>query len=210
MAGRSGAKLGHSQAEKAKSRERILEAAARKIRQGGLESIGVAELMKAADLTHGGFYGHFPSRTDLIAAALDRALAAGEAHFATAPDGPAALEAVVRRYLSKAHRDNPAEGCAMAALVADSARSDDPAVRERMTAQLERSFAWMADAIGGGRSGEDAAITALCAMIGALAVARVLGDGSRSDRVLAVVRRAVLDLAGEAGASEDAATVATP
>jgi len=202
--------LGHSQAEKAKSRERILEAAARKVRQGGLESLGVAELMKAAELTHGGFYGHFPSRTALIAAALDQALAASEAHFATAPDGPTALETVVRRYLSKAHRDNPAEGCAMAALVADAARSDDAAVRERMAAQLEKSFAWMADAIGGGRSGEDAAVTVLCSMIGALAVARVLDDGPRSDRVLAVVRRAVLDLAAEPRTAEDHATAATP
>lgn len=202
--------MGHSQAEKAKSRDRILEAAARKIRQGGLECIGVAELMKAADLTHGGFYGHFPSRTALIAAALDRALEAGEAHFATAPDGPAALETVVRRYLSKAHRDNPAEGCAMSALVADSARSDDPAVRERMAAQLEKSFAWMADAMGGGRASEDAAVTVLCTMIGALAVARVLGDGPRSDGVLAVVRRAVLDLAAEVRTAEDPATAATP
>ena len=200
--------MGHSQAEKAKSRERILEVAARKVRQGGLESIGVAELMKAAELTHGGFYGHFPSRTALIAAALDRALAASEAHFATAPDGPAALETVIRRYLSRAHRDNPAEGCAMAALVADSARSGDPVVHERMAAQLEKSFAWMADAIGGGRSGEDAAVTVLCAMIGALAVARVLGEGPRSDRVLAVVRCAMLDLAAGARASEDTATAA--
>lgn len=64
--------MGHSQAEKAESRERILEVAARQIRQGGLDSVSIAEIMKAANLTHGGFYGHFPSRAALIAAAVQR------------------------------------------------------------------------------------------------------------------------------------------
>jgi TetR/AcrR family transcriptional regulator, transcriptional repressor for nem operon len=186
--------LGHSRAEKAKSRERILAAAARKVREGGLESLGVAELMKAANLTHGGFYGHFSSRAALIAAALDRALESSRVDFDTVPYGAVALETVVRRYLSKAHRDNPAEGCAMSALLADAARSEDPAVRKRMADQVQRSFAWMAGAMGGGAAAEDAATTALCAMIGALAVARVLGDNSRSEHVLEVVRRAVLNL----------------
>ncbi len=197
--------MGHSQAEKAKSRERILAAAARKVREGGLESVGVAELMKAADLTHGGFYGHFPSRTALIAAALDRALESSKVDFDTAPNRAVAFETVVRKYLSKAHRDNPAEGCAMSALLADAARSEDPAVRERMADQVERSFAWMASAIGGGADAKDAATTALCAMIGALAVARVMGDTPRSEQILQVVRRAVLHLADEAGASDEAA-----
>jgi TetR/AcrR family transcriptional repressor of nem operon len=202
-AGRGGASLGHSQAEKAKSRERILAAAARQVREGGLESLGVAELMKAANLTHGGFYGHFPSRAALIAAALDRALESSRVN--TAPQGTVDLETVVRRYLSKAHRDNPAEGCAMSTLLADAARSEDPAVRERMANQVERSFAWIAGAMGDGAAAQDAATTALCAMMGALAVARVFGDDLRSERVLDVVRRAVLDLAEEAGASCDAA-----
>ena len=71
--------MGHSRMEKADSRERILDAAARRIRQDGLESVSIAELMKAANLTHGGFYGHFRSRAALIAAALERALERGEA-----------------------------------------------------------------------------------------------------------------------------------
>jgi TetR/AcrR family transcriptional regulator, transcriptional repressor for nem operon len=121
----------------------------------------------------------FPSRAALIAAALDRALQAGETRFAASPHGLSALETVVRWYLSKAHRDNPAEGCAMPTLVADAARSEDPAVRGRMAAQLETSFGWMAGAMGGGRIDDDAAVTALCAVVGALAVARVLGDSSR-------------------------------
>src|SRR5262245_27673167 len=77
--------MGHSQAEKAASRERILEVAARQIREGCLESLSIAELMRAANLTHGGFYGHFPSRSALIAAALERALAESDEVFGPTP-----------------------------------------------------------------------------------------------------------------------------
>ena len=71
--------MGHSQVEKAKSRERILDAAARRIREGGFDGLSIAELMKSANLTHGGFYGHFPSRAALLAEALERAMDRGEA-----------------------------------------------------------------------------------------------------------------------------------
>ena len=91
--------MGHSQAEKAQSRERIVTAAARQIREGGLESISIVELMKEAELTHGGFYGHFPSRSALIAAALERALFDGEAASvaATSRKGSRTLKSIVIR-----------------------------------------------------------------------------------------------------------------
>ncbi len=74
--------MGHSQAEKAKNRERILAEAAEQIRETGLEALSVGKLMQKVNLTHGGFYGHFPSRSDLIAQALKRALdAAGREAF---------------------------------------------------------------------------------------------------------------------------------
>ena len=69
--------MGHSQAEKAQSRERILSEAADQVRDAGLESIGVGKLMRSAGLTHGGFYNHFESRADLLAQALERALVDG-------------------------------------------------------------------------------------------------------------------------------------
>src|SRR5271166_4130463 len=71
--------MGHSQAEKAQSRERILAEASRQVRHGGLESVSVGTLMKSVGLTHGGFYGHFESRDTLLAEALERALLEGEA-----------------------------------------------------------------------------------------------------------------------------------
>ena len=69
--------MGHSQADKAQSRERILRKAADAVRDTGLESVSVGKLMRSVDLTHGGFYNHFTSRSDLLAQALERALVEG-------------------------------------------------------------------------------------------------------------------------------------
>jgi TetR/AcrR family transcriptional repressor of nem operon len=188
--------VGHSRAEKAESRERILDAAARQIRHGGLESVSIAELMKAANLTHGGFYGHFPSRSALIAAALDRALDQGEAAFVAAKptEGGGTVKSIVNSYLSPAHRDNAAGGCAIAALAGDIGRADDHAVRTPMVQRLERTIGDMTNAMGGGPEAEAAAVTAWCAMVGALALSRVFQGTDRSDEILRTTRQAILHL----------------
>jgi len=188
--------VGHSRAEKAESRERILDVAARQIRQEGLDSISIAEIMKAANLTHGGFYGHFPSRAALIAAALDRALERGEAAFVAAktPNAPLTVKSIVNGYLSPAHRDDTRDGCAIAALSGDVGRSDDDEVRAQMARRLEQSFEDMAKAMGSGPKAEAAAITAWCAMVGAISLSRVFQGTRRSDEILRTVRQSLLDL----------------
>lgn len=188
--------MGHSRAEKIESRERILDAAARQIRAGGLESVSIAELMKAANLTHGGFYGHFPSRAALIAAALERALERGNAAFIAAQPAaaPVTVKSIVNRYLSPAHRDHPGEGCAVAALAGDVGRAREEAVRAPMVESLDRSLADMAEAMGGGPKAEEAALAAWCAMIGALTLSRVYCGTDRSDQILKAARQLVLDL----------------
>ena len=188
--------MGHSQAEKAESRERILDVAARQIRQEGLDSISIAEIMKAANLTHGGFYGHFPSRAALIAAALDRALDRGEAAFVAArpPSAPLTVKSVVNRYLSPAHRDDTRDGCAIAALSGDVGRAEDDQVRTRMAERLEQSFEDMAKAMGSGPKAEAAAVTAWCAMVGAINLSRVFRGTRRSDEILRAARQSILDL----------------
>jgi TetR/AcrR family transcriptional repressor of nem operon len=195
--------VGHSQAEKAASRERILDVAAAQIRAHGLESVSIAEIMKAANLTHGGFYGHFPSRAALVSAALDRALTQGDAAFVAAPSSkaPGSVKSIVNRYLSPAHRDARDSGCAMASLAGDAARSDDAVVRGQMSRRMEASVARMADAMGGGPAADDAALVAWCAMVGALALSRVSPDEARSDQILKVVRQSVLDLEAAARAA---------
>ena len=188
--------MGHSQAEKAESRERILEVAARQIRQGGLDSVSIAEIMKAANLTHGGFYGHFPSRAALIAAAVERALDRGEASFVASQtaSAPVTVKSIVNRYLAPAHRDDTRDGCAIAALSGDVGRAEDDEVRALMARRVEQSFEDMAKAMGGGAKAEAAAVTAWCAMAGAISLSRVLRGTRRSDEILRTVRQSILDL----------------
>ena len=122
-----GITMGHSQAEKAHSREKILRKAADAVRDTGLESISVGKLMRSVELTHGGFYNHFESRSELLAQALERALVEG-GKTATASmkpgDAPRSYETRVRGYVSRAHRDARTSGCAIAALASDVARAD--------------------------------------------------------------------------------------
>jgi TetR/AcrR family transcriptional repressor of nem operon len=190
-----GTGMGHSQAEKAASRERILDAAARQIRVQGLESLSVGELMKAAGLTHGGFYGHFESRDALVAAALQRALEQGDARFAAAPvKQPGSVKSIVNRYLSPVHRDHVADGCAVAALACDAARSDDATVRREMSRRVEAAIAALAEAMGDAPGASDAALVQWCAMIGAITLARISPDRRRSDEILRIARQGVLDI----------------
>ncbi|HEX7759659.1 MAG TPA: TetR/AcrR family transcriptional regulator [Caulobacteraceae bacterium] len=173
-----------------------MDAAARQIRQGGLDCVNIGDLMKLAELTHGGFYGHFPSRGALIAAALDRALDQGAAVYAAAepPKPGGAVKAIVNPYLNAAHRDDPGDGCAIGALSGEVGRAADPAVRARMAQGLEDSFETMAKALGDGPDAADTAVVAWCAMVGAINLARVFRGTPRSDQILQLVRRFILEL----------------
>ena len=190
--------MGHSQAEKAQNRERILAEAARQIREGGLESVSVAQLMKSVDLTHGGFYGHFESRSELLSQALARALSEGKVAVRAANDLGEELDfsGMVGRYLSRSHRDSKRSGCAIAALATDVGRADTSA-REAMAQRIEAFFDTAGNALG--QDDEDRAIFAVCAMVGGLTLARVMTDPGRSDAVLRAVREQLLKLEAEAG-----------
>ena len=193
--------VGHSQAEKAQSRERIITAAARQIREGGLESISIAELMKEAELTHGGFYGHFPSRSALIAAALERALFDGEAASiaATSRKGSRTLKSIVNGYLSPAHRDDAGSGCAISALAADVGRAD-PEVREIMMRRMELYFGEISRVIGDVPEADKLAMSIWCTMVGAIVLSRVFKDTERSDVILRMARKTILEQEKSAGA----------
>jgi len=188
--------MGHSQAEKAQNRERILEEAAEQIRASGLESLSVGKLMAGVNLTHGGFYGHFSSRSDLIAQALERALREGEekARASDDPDRPTSASAMVKSYLSRAHRDAPETGCAIAALLSDVGRADERC-RAVMAPHIENFIAKAARVLDG--ESEEQAILAVSAMVGALAISRVITDPRRSDAILRAVRDAVIAMRDE-------------
>src|ERR1700761_9339444 len=117
--------MGHSQIDKEKNHQRIVEVAARKIREGGIDGPGVAEIMNEAGLTHGGFYKHFDSRDDLVAEAGDVAIEQGQSDLERAVEGAAdPLAAFLEEYVSEKHRDAPGTGCTVVALGADAARAD--------------------------------------------------------------------------------------
>src|SRR3954462_11873966 len=119
--------------------ERIVEAAARAIRRSGYSGTGVAEIMKDAGLTHGGFYAHFASRDAMLAEAADRAGAgtvAVSGRIAAAAPPKQALRAMLEAYLSKAHVDSIETGCAIAALGSEMPRQA-PAVRRAATRNIK-------------------------------------------------------------------------
>lgn len=187
--------MGHSQADKARNRERILEVAATQLREAGLQGVSISDIMNAVDLTHGGFYGHFPSRDGLVAAALDKALTDGEtsAVKSGSTKGKRTLKSLANSYLSKAHRDRPSAGCAVSALAGDVARSNDEN-REIMSKHLEKYFRNIAGVIGDDCPRE-IAVSLMCLMVGAVTLSRVMTDQVRSDEILRVARNAMFQLA---------------
>src|SRR5471032_227809 len=110
--------MGYSQAQKAESRQRVLDTAARQIREHGLEALGVAECMRSAGLTHGAFYGHFSSRDALILEALGRAVSQSEKRIGSLASGAVKrgetpLQAIAEVFLNERHVKNPGSGCAL-------------------------------------------------------------------------------------------------
>jgi len=189
--------MGHSQAEKAQSHERILDEAARQIREGGLESVSVGGLMKSVNLTHGGFYGHFDSRSDLIAQALKRALTDSRTNSRASMDAarPVTFTTLVKRYLSPSHRDAKGTGCAIASLATDVGRADERA-RAIMEEHIESFVARVAATLQGDSDSDKQALVAVSAMIGALALSRAITDTKRSDEVLRTVRDSLIESIG--------------
>ena len=167
--------------------DRIVETAARAIRRSGYHGTGVAEIMKEAGLTHGGFYAHFESRDGMLAEAADRAGADGMAVLArVAAEAPPnkALEAILRAYLSKEHVEGVETGCAIAALGSEMPRQV-PRVRRAATRRIKE----MIDRVGrqlpdwGGPGAHERALVTVATALGALVLARAADDPQLSDAV---------------------------
>jgi TetR/AcrR family transcriptional regulator, transcriptional repressor for nem operon len=183
--------MGHSQEEKAKSHRRIVEIAARRIREAGTDGPGVAEIMSEAGLTHGGFYKHFGSRDDLVAEAVEAAIVQGRERLDAHTDGADdPLAAFVEGYLSTDHRDDPGTGCSVVALGADATRADDR-VRAAYRGQVESYIARMEGLLDGDEEVRRRAIAAVTSMVGALLISRALDDEALSDEILREVRATV-------------------
>lgn len=168
-----------SRKEKADTRQRIIEAAAKLYREKGFDGVGVAQIMEAAGLTHGGFYRHFPSRDALIAEAMS------EAFQALAPSTPTSTSAaqldVLRRYiemhLSQEHLDNPSYGCPVAAVGSEVGHigGDVSAVfNNGMKTIIDR----VTIALGQERESRAEALRLLTSLVGAVVIARAAGTRS--------------------------------
>ena len=174
----------------AENRARILAAAARLFRERGLSGVGVDALGEAAGMTHGSLYSQFGSKERLAAEALAEALArgAGKAALEDAAPGSGALRGFVARYLSARHRDEPGQGCALAALGCEIPRQP-PAVRRAFTEGLRATVGRIARLLPEGRRArEEEALAVMAALVGAMVLARAVDDPALSERILAAAR----------------------
>lgn len=185
--------MGHSQAEKAASRERILDAAARQIGERGLDSVAVAELMQSAGLTKGAFYGHFESRDEMIAEATRRAMEKGRAKLDPlfARKKQPTLEQVVDAWLDPAHVADPTSGCGICTL-AGEARYAGPQVQKVIAEQFDRNVQQIAQTIGSGDQAKARATAILTAIVGAVSMSRAVGDAALARAILANTKALIL------------------
>lgn len=178
--------MGHSQASKQETHERVVELAARRFRELGLDGLSIANLMKEAGLTHGGFYKHFASRDDLVEQAL--ALALNSSEGSLLGQRTAGFEHLVGEYLSPAHCGEIGAGCAVGALLNDMARSSDEA-RGLYTKRLQTHLSKLSGLL----ASRENAILAVCAMVGALGLARAVNDQVLADEILESAGHALLE-----------------
>ncbi|MGF6755887.1 TetR/AcrR family transcriptional regulator [Paraburkholderia sp. GAS42] len=168
--------------------ERIVEVAARAIRRSGYDGTGVADIMKEAGLTHGGFYAHFPSREALLAEAADRAGAEAVAlseHIAASVPPEQALPSMVRAYLSKEHFEGIETGCPVSALGSEMPRQA-PVVRRAATRRIKEMIDVVARQLPdwGQPGAHEQALMTVATMVGTMVLARAVDDPRLSESFL--------------------------
>jgi AcrR family transcriptional regulator len=175
--------------------ERIVDTAARVLRDGGFQGVGVADIMKRVGLTHGGFYAHFPSRDALLVEALERAGQDSRARLQRSMDvaekkAASRFRALVESYLSGRHLASAESGCPVAALASEMPRQSD-AVRAAGATRVQSLTSAVAATLPGEEPAETAGIVA-SQLVGALQLARALGDNVKGRRHLAAARKFLL------------------
>jgi TetR/AcrR family transcriptional repressor of nem operon len=186
----------YSREHKLETHARIVKKASVRLREKGAHGIGVADLMKEAGLTHGGFYAHFDSREALVMEAFGYAMDRGTERWRkiaeqTPPDRR--LATIVESYLTPVHRDDPGHGCAVPTLGAEIAR-ESPKTRRAFAAKLEQMIDMIAEQIPDvpRKAARKKAMATLATMIGTLVVSRIAGNGEFSDEILAAGRDVAL------------------
>jgi TetR/AcrR family transcriptional repressor of nem operon len=192
----------YSREHKLETHDRIVKKASVRIREKGAHGIGVADLMKDAGLTHGGFYAHFDSREALVieafAYAMDRSTERWRKLAETTPPEKR-MATIVESYLTPQHRDDPGHGCAVTALGAEIAR-ESPKTRKAFAAKLEQMAEMLAEQMPDvpRKAARKQALATLSTMVGTLVLARIAGSGELSDEILGAGRDAALGRAAPA------------
>ena len=199
----------YSKEHKVETHARIVKKASARLREKGAHGIGVADLMKDAGLTHGGFYSHFDSREALVIEAFTHAMDRSIENWrkVAGKKSPAQrLEMVVNQYLTPLHRDAPGQGCAVPSLGADIAR-ENPKTRKAFAAKLDEMIGMMAENFpdSGPKTARKQAMASLSTMVGALLMARIAGNGDMSEAILSAGRDAALASGWAAGGAKRAA-----
>ena len=189
-----------SKLQAAENRERVVDVAAKLFREKGFDGIGLADLMKQAGLTHGGFYGQFGSKENLMIEALSRAFEENIKHWsvvanqAEQKESGSALKAITTAYLSKTHRDQPHLGCVMASLGVDVARQS-PTVRDHLTSGF-RNFVSAMTRLFPQKSAEirhEKALALTASLVGGLILARAVDDDALSQEIMRAVAKNILE-----------------
>jgi len=183
----------------AQNRDRVLDVAARLFRERGFDGIGVADLMKNAGLTHGGFYGQFGSKEALMTEACTRSFDVALNTFTALGEQAACnpLAAVMQAYLSQQHRDNPGAGCVIASLGAEASRQGSGlrrAVTDGTRAMLDLFTSFAPGRTKAAK--RERAVVAYASMVGALILARAVDDEALSDEILQAVTSALPGASG--------------
>lgn len=178
------------------SYERILDVAARSVRRDGYAGVGVADVMKQAGLTHGGFYAHFGSREAMLAKALEHAgeisaKALSQHIAARRAQGDSPLRALVEVYLSDKHLASPETGCPVAALGSEMPRQEAE-LREASRRRVQGLIDTVKRTLPPEAAPESAMVIA-GTMVGALQLARTFGNNAQGKALLAVSRKALID-----------------
>jgi TetR/AcrR family transcriptional repressor of nem operon len=183
-----------SREKAAEHRAAIVRAAGRLFRERGFDGVSIADVMRAAGLTHGGFYGHFASKEELAAEACGTALMHRVASWPSLPADSSApsLAAIADSYLTTHHRDNPGRGCLFAALGGEVNRQPLP-VRQKVGEGLQAYLAKLAKLLPGRSAARrrEQAIAAMAGFVGAMILSRAVGDPAFSEEILRSTAKAM-------------------
>lgn len=178
----------YSSDHKAKTHQRIIKEASVRFRRDGIDATGLQPLMKALDLTHGGFYAHFKSKSELVEKALQAAAVDLDAHCEMLFSQQRPLEAFIDSYLSEWHLTSPAEGCPLPTMSSElGLRGQHSATTD---AVLGARLQQIKTALGNGQS-DAQSLVMMSTLVGALVLARSVQDPKMAMRIMGVVRESL-------------------